>query len=326
MDLAALEEIRRLKYRYLRCVDLKLWDEIADVFTARRHARTTARWRSASRSGCAAGTRSSPSCATSSGPDIITVHFASQPEIDVDGAAATGTWCFEDTVIATEYRVLIKGAAFYEDRYARGEDGRWRISHTGYSRIYEVMMSLDDAAELLEVHREPLGRQRGRRAHSRGTPVEPAAAVIDAFRTCSTLVGPVLRGCPAGRERPERLPCSPSRSRTRWSRPRRSSQARRTSRPSRTSPRGTTTWPGSIRASLQLAWAYQRDFPYFVQSTGPYTKLGLDNPDTLYLHAYLRDDAEYVVTGQPRHDRRPELPGAERRLLTRRGAGQPDRV
>ena len=55
---------------------------------------------------------------------------------------------------------------------------------------------------------------------------------------------------------------------------------------------------GSIRSSLQLAWAYQRDFPYFVQSTGPYTKLGLDNPDTLYFHAYLRDDAEYVVTGR----------------------------
>ena len=55
---------------------------------------------------------------------------------------------------------------------------------------------------------------------------------------------------------------------------------------------------GSIQASLRLAWAYQRDFPYFVQSTGPYTKMGLDNPDTLYLHAYLRDDAEYVVTGR----------------------------
>jgi hypothetical protein len=54
---------------------------------------------------------------------------------------------------------------------------------------------------------------------------------------------------------------------------------------------------GSIRASLQLAWAYERDFPYFVQSTGPYTKMGLDNPDTLYFHAYLRDDAEYVVSG-----------------------------
>ena len=55
---------------------------------------------------------------------------------------------------------------------------------------------------------------------------------------------------------------------------------------------------GSIRSSLQLAWAYQRDFPFFAQSTGPYTKLGLDNPDTLYFHAYLRDDAEYVVAGR----------------------------
>jgi len=54
---------------------------------------------------------------------------------------------------------------------------------------------------------------------------------------------------------------------------------------------------GSIQASLKLAWAYQRDFPFFVESTGPYTKMGLDNPDTLYLHAYLRDDAEYVVSG-----------------------------
>jgi hypothetical protein len=55
---------------------------------------------------------------------------------------------------------------------------------------------------------------------------------------------------------------------------------------------------GNIRAALQLAWAYQRDFPYFVSPTGPYTKMGLDNPDTLYFHSYLRDDAEYVVTGR----------------------------
>jgi hypothetical protein len=55
---------------------------------------------------------------------------------------------------------------------------------------------------------------------------------------------------------------------------------------------------GSIAASLHMAWAYERDFPYFIQSTGPYTKLGLDNPDTLYFHAYLRDSAEYIVTGR----------------------------
>ena len=55
---------------------------------------------------------------------------------------------------------------------------------------------------------------------------------------------------------------------------------------------------GNIRGSLQLAWAYQLDFPYFIASTGPYTKMGLDNPDALYFHSYLRDNAEYVVTGR----------------------------
>jgi hypothetical protein len=55
---------------------------------------------------------------------------------------------------------------------------------------------------------------------------------------------------------------------------------------------------GSIQASIRLAWAYERDYPFFVSSTGPYTKIGLDNPDTLYYHAYLRDSAEYVITGQ----------------------------
>ena len=147
MDLAALEEIRRLKYRYLRCVDLKLWDEIGEVFTADATVDYGTRAlgepiQLRGREEIVAFLRKSL------GPGIITVHFASQPEIDVDGAAASGTWSFEDTVIATEYRVVIKGAAFYEDRYARGEDGRWRISHTGYVRTYEVMMSLDDVPSL----------------------------------------------------------------------------------------------------------------------------------------------------------------------------------
>ena len=147
MDLAALEEIRRLKYHYLRCVDRKLWDEIGDVFTADATVDYGTKAlgepiRLRGREEIVAFLRKSL------GPGIITVHFASQPEIDVDGDAATGTWSFEDTVIATEYRVVIKGAAFYEDRYARGDDGKWRIAHTGYVRTYEVMMSLDDVPSL----------------------------------------------------------------------------------------------------------------------------------------------------------------------------------
>jgi hypothetical protein len=55
---------------------------------------------------------------------------------------------------------------------------------------------------------------------------------------------------------------------------------------------------GSIRAALAAAWGYERDFPFFVRSATPYTKVGLDNPDTLYFSARIRDDAEYVVTGR----------------------------
>ena len=143
MDLATLEEIRQVKYRYLRCVDLKLWDELAEVFTpdATVDYGTPAYGKPLKIDG---RDKIVAFLRAKLGPDMITVHRAGQPEITVDGGTATGTWSFEDTVIATEHRIVIVGAAFYQDRYERGEDGRWRIAHTGYVRTYEAMMSLDD--------------------------------------------------------------------------------------------------------------------------------------------------------------------------------------
>ncbi len=147
MDLVALEEIRRVKYSYLRCVDLKRWEEMAEVFTAD----ATADYGSpATGKPLKFGSRDEiiTFLRDNLGPGIITLHAAGQPEIDIDADTATGRWRFEDTVVVTEFRLLIKGAAFYEDRYARGEDGRWRIAHTGYVRIYETMQSLDDLPSL----------------------------------------------------------------------------------------------------------------------------------------------------------------------------------
>lgn len=143
MDLVALEEIRQVKYRYLRCVDLKLWSDLGDTFTpdATADYGTLAYGQPLKLTG---RDEIVTFLRDKLGPDIITVHAAGQPEIEIDGATATGRWRFEDTVIATEHRVVIKGSAFYEDRYARGEDGRWRIAHTGYVRTYEAMLSLDD--------------------------------------------------------------------------------------------------------------------------------------------------------------------------------------
>ncbi|NGN69561.1 nuclear transport factor 2 family protein [Streptomyces sp. A7024] len=143
MDLVALEEIRRLKYRYLRCVDLKRWDELAQTLTDD----ATAAYGTPALGTDVALTGRDEILAfmrEKLGPEVITAHRCSQPEIDVDGDRATGTWHFEDTVIATEFDVMITGCAFYEDRYERGADGVWRISHTGYERTYEAMLSLKD--------------------------------------------------------------------------------------------------------------------------------------------------------------------------------------
>lgn len=140
MDLVALEEIRAVKYRYLRALDLKRWDEFGDTLTED-----------------ATGNYGSPSggrplrftgraaivdyMRTTLDRNIITVHVSSHPEIVVDGENATGSWCMEDTVIVPEFDVAIRGAAYYNDRY-RKADGQWRIAHTGYERLYEATMSL----------------------------------------------------------------------------------------------------------------------------------------------------------------------------------------
>ena len=83
---------------------------------------------------------------------------------------------------------------------------------------------------------------------------------------------------------------------------------------------------GNIRASLQLAWAYQRDFPYFVSLDRPVHQDGAGQPGHPVLP--LLPARRRGVRGHrlPRQHRRPELPGDERRLLPGRGAGQPERV
>jgi hypothetical protein len=131
------DAIERLKYRYLRSLDLKLWDEFADTLTADVTASYGPKLRFEGRDAVVGFMRNSLPTA------IITVHQCHHPEIEVDGDAGTGTWYLDDKVIITEHRMLLTGAAFYEDAYRR-EDGIWRISRTGYVRSYEATQPLPE--------------------------------------------------------------------------------------------------------------------------------------------------------------------------------------
>jgi len=137
MDLVAHEELRRLKYRYLRTLDLKQWDEFAQTLAPDATAHYGDRLRFTGRDEIVGYLRRNV------GPGIITVHHCHHPELEVDGDRATGRWALDDTVIITEGRTVLRGAAFYQDRYTR-QDGHWQIQHTGYERTYEAMFSLQD--------------------------------------------------------------------------------------------------------------------------------------------------------------------------------------
>jgi len=54
---------------------------------------------------------------------------------------------------------------------------------------------------------------------------------------------------------------------------------------------------GGIAACTHIAFDYDRDHPFLQSGTGPFTKMGLDNPDTLYLGTRVQAGREYVVTG-----------------------------
>jgi hypothetical protein len=54
---------------------------------------------------------------------------------------------------------------------------------------------------------------------------------------------------------------------------------------------------GGIAACTHLAFDYDRDHPFLQSGTGPFTKMGLDNPDTLYFGTRVQAGRDYLVTG-----------------------------
>ncbi|HUI26966.1 MAG TPA: nuclear transport factor 2 family protein [Candidatus Kryptonia bacterium] len=139
-DLQEIEAIRRLKYKYLRCLDLKLWAELEECFTEDATAAYgDGKYSFAGRDQIMQFLRNALG-----GRNMITSHRVHQPEIDVTGATtAVGTWALEDTVIETQSNSIIRGAAFYRDEYVK-VGGRWKIRATGYQRLFEERLSRAD--------------------------------------------------------------------------------------------------------------------------------------------------------------------------------------
>ena len=148
-DLIELEAIRRLKHRYVRCLDEKRWAELEEVFTEDAVASY------GDGEFHYEGRDAILGFLTKALGDhgMITSHRVGQEEIDLTGpGAATGTWGLSDVVIIPAANMTIRGAAFYHDEYVK-HDGEWRIRRTGYERLYEEREPRDTTGVQLSANR-----------------------------------------------------------------------------------------------------------------------------------------------------------------------------
>ncbi len=142
-QLAEIEAIKQLKYKYVRCVDLKRWDELAETLT--EDAET-----SYSGGQYAFKGREAILKFLKDGLPThrLSMHHVHQPEIELTSkTTAKGTWALEDYVIDVKDNFSLRGAAFYRDEYVK-VNGQWKIKFTGYDRVFEEFWSRKDSPSL----------------------------------------------------------------------------------------------------------------------------------------------------------------------------------
>lgn len=143
-DLVEIEAIKALKYRYARCLDQKLWDELEGCFTDDAVASYGGgAHRFEGRAAILAFLEESMGS-----EGFLSSHRVGQPEIELTGPdTATGTWALDDVVVLADLGMTVRGAAFYADEYVK-VDGEWKIRATGYKRVFEEVAPRSDDVRL----------------------------------------------------------------------------------------------------------------------------------------------------------------------------------
>ena len=132
-DLIQIEEIRRLKHRYVRFMDTKNWDALAELWAED----STASWGGGAFSFTGRGAIMDFLIGSAASERFITSHLIGEPEIIIESPTnASGCWPLRDEVLMLAEDLVVRGYAYYEDRFVKREGG-WRIAHSGYQRIFE---------------------------------------------------------------------------------------------------------------------------------------------------------------------------------------------
>jgi SnoaL-like domain len=132
--LIAVEDIRRLKARYFRCMDTKDWDGFRDVFAADAEMDMRAE---AGEAGLVRGAPEIAAFVRGAVDTVVTAHHGHMPEIDVTSpTTATGVWAMEDVLRWPPGGPItdMRGWGHYHETYVK-RDGGWLIQTLTLTRL-----------------------------------------------------------------------------------------------------------------------------------------------------------------------------------------------
>lgn len=140
-----IEAIKRLKYKYWRCLDLKQWDELAECFAP--NARVGYGEGQYSFQGVEAimgFLRESLSKERGS----VTLHHGHHPEITLTGeTSARAVFALDNYMFNLNQDRGIRIGAYYEDECAK-IDGAWKFLSIGYRYIFHEEWKRSDVPSL----------------------------------------------------------------------------------------------------------------------------------------------------------------------------------
>lgn len=159
-QLSDLEDIRTVKHRYYRGIDTADEALLNTLFTDD----VTVEYRGGSYLVRLTGRKPMIEFLMNSfNADSLAVHQGHMPDITlISDNEAEGLWYLDDVFISLERKDVTTGSAIYRDRYRR-VDGQWKIAHTEYDRITEVVQPLTDNMQITVNHLAKVGRK----AHER---------------------------------------------------------------------------------------------------------------------------------------------------------------
>jgi hypothetical protein len=137
-----IEAIKRLKYRYFRSIDtadLATLDTLITDDIGVNYKGGTYHWVVEGKD------KVMQAIAGGFHNRALAQHTGHHPEIDLLSATtARGLWYLTDSFINLDTRLLTQGSSLYRDEYVKlGND--WKIRHSSYTRIYEIVETLERA-------------------------------------------------------------------------------------------------------------------------------------------------------------------------------------